>query len=99
MRVSTRYQSAIRSACPDGAPSPVIVAGNSSPAVTFSALLFRVVLSTAAPRQRAGGYTAAPEWGGVVTAASPTPPMMIGGIEKWVPSRVAACSMATLAAT
>ena len=44
---------AISTACTDGAPSPVMVAGSSSPAVTFSALLFRVVLSMAAPRPRA----------------------------------------------
>ena len=34
----------------EGGPSPVMVAGMSSPAVTFSALLFSVVLSIAAPR-------------------------------------------------
>ena len=69
----------------DGGPSPVMVAGSSSPAATLSALLFSVVLSMAAPRPRAARYTAATAFGRLVTAASTTPPVTICGIPKCVP--------------
>ena len=58
----------------------MIVAGSSSPAVTFSVLLFSVVLSMAAPRPRAARYTAATAFGRLVTPASTTPPVTICGI-------------------
>ncbi len=83
----------------DGGPSPVMVAGSSSPAATLSALLFSVVLSMAAPRPRAARYTAATAFGRLVTAASSTPPVTICGIPKCVPIEVPDCSMITLAST
>ena len=83
----------------DVGPSPVMVAGSSSPAATLSALLFSVVLSMAAPRPRAARYTAATAFGRLVTAASITPPVTICGIPKCVPIDVPDRSMITLAAT
>ncbi len=97
--VSPRYQTAMSTECTDGAPSPMIVAGSSRPAVTFSVLLFSVVLSMAAPRPRAARYTAATALGRLVTAASTTPPVMICGTPKCAPREVAERSISTLAAT
>ncbi len=97
--VMPRYHTAMSTEVPDGGPSPVMLAGSSSPAVTLSALLFSVVDSIAAPRPRAARYTAATAFGRLVTAASTTPPVMICGTPKWLPSAVAARSMATLAST
>src|SRR5881394_1822471 len=64
--VRPAYQAATSVPCPEPGPSPARLAGISSPPTTLIALLFRAVLSTAAPRPRRARYTADTAFGKLV---------------------------------
>ena len=63
------------------------------------ALLFRAVLSTAAPRPRRARYTADTAFGKLVTTASTSPPVTMSATAYRRPTAVAAISMTVLAPT
>ena len=63
------------------------------------ALLFRAVLSTAAPRPRRARYTALTAFGKLVTTASTSPPVTMSGTAYRRPAAVAVTSMTVLAPT
>ena len=71
----------------------------SRPATTLIALLFRAMLSTAAPRRRRARYTAATAFGRLVTMASTSPPVTMSATPYRCPRAVAETSMTVLAPT
>ena len=93
------YHAATSVPWPECGPSPATLAGMSSPATTLIALLFRAMLSTAAPRPRRARYTAATAFGRLVTIASTSPPVTMSATPYRCPAAVAATSMTVLAAT
>ncbi len=92
--VSPAYHPAASVPWPEGGPSPATHAGISSPATTLIALLFRAMLSTAAPRPRRARYTAATAFGRLVTTTSTSPPVTMSATPYRCPAAVAATSMA-----
>ena len=88
--VRPAYHAATSVPCPERGPSPARLAGISSPATTLIALLFRAVLSTAAPRPRRARYTALTAFGKLVTTASTSPPVTMSATAYRRPAAVAA---------